>query len=213
VKLRYGLVAFAAILMGGCVDPNLQTQLYPGPKLSDAEVAQYHPWNYTNGLTHFQIYTITLDGHNYEDDGGIGNVPASGRPTSVLPGNHTARISFVESTHVLPGMNTASVYSGWYEITFEAKRGMVYAPIFNLDNPEAQQVTQMCIAEASQEQVAKVGMDATRKHPHYVACAKPSIDPDSDKASRCLTWKSGPVAGSLKGGCKHNLTGGAANQQ
>jgi hypothetical protein len=107
---------------------------------------------------------------------------------SISPGDVEVRVTFDSHDDVLLWVVAPKIVSlktknfkGYYDVRFNARPGMFYAPIFNYNLPVETRTSEMCISELS------VGdnLEATRAPQKYVACAKPSIPATEENIKIC----------------------------
>jgi len=181
------------LLVAVCAAPRAHADkgwpLYDGPAKPPAEVAVFNLWNHPGALSNIQIYTISIDGADFEAKGGIGSVPAAGGQAYLLPGRHVVRIGFVDSKQTLfPAYMDSRVFPGWYDIAFEAEAGKLYAPTLDATLPASSSTDRMCIGAAPDNRRIGAGLRAIRASTDYVACAAPSLSERVDRSTWCRSW-------------------------
>lgn len=184
---RYVLLFLAAIPTLAIADK--KWTLYDGPQLKREQIGTFNLYNYPGYLSKIQIYTISIDSHNFEDDGAMGLVPAAGGQALLAPGKHIARISFVDTKHRLfPAFMDSRTFPGWYEIEFEVQPGMIYAPTLPPRAAGNIELDRMCIGSVPFNKGVGAALGDIRKQTDFASCGAPTLDPKIDRESWCRSW-------------------------
>lgn len=170
---------FIVLLLGAAFAAQAVTLL---KKTRDpASMGLYHLTNAPGFTSAYYFITYKIDDQDLREK------PAPFGRVYMEPGEHTVVVSFFDySGYIVPINFKQRLFQGTYTIRFTMKPGMRYAPMFNLNAPEKEQASEMCIAEVSQG----APLSATRKPMPYVACGTPTLDPvpENIKVCRETAW-------------------------
>ena len=163
------------MFLSGCATQRYQP-VFPGDTRTESDLAKYWPHNIKDYFASINIYTASIDGKWFNDKFG---------PALMLePGEHEVIISFIELNLPYGGSNDVR-FPGNYVIKFNAQKGKLYAPMFNLSLGEHNYLKEMCLAEVP----SGADLSETRLPKHFIKCVEATIDPYLDKTTICMNMK------------------------